>query len=212
MSARAIRYLALGDSYTIGTGASELCANFPSLLADQLQQATGRAVAVRNPAVNGYTTADLIRDELVELERFKPDLVTILIGVNDLVQRSDEADYRARLRQIYEAVGRLGLPPGHVVAISIPDFSIVPAAPGFGSPAQLRARTDAFNRIARQEATEFGFDFLDLGDVSRSGADRPGWLADDDLHPGDAQYAAWADYLWPYLRDAWTAIAPANRS
>ena len=202
-----IRYLALGDSYTIGTGASGPSANFPSRLARKLEEATGSMVDLRNPAVNGYTTTDLILRELPELERFKPNLVTILIGVNDLVQGSDEAGYRSRLRRIYDSVTRLGLPPGRVVAISIPDFSIVPAAPAFGRPSQLHARTDAFNAIARQEASAFGFAFLDLGEVSRAGAGRSGWIADDNLHPGDAQYAAWADFLWPKLRDAWTAMA-----
>jgi len=202
-----IRYLALGDSYTIGTGASSLSANFPSRMARKLEEATGTTVEVRNPAVNGYTTTDLIVEELPELDRFRPDLVTILIGVNDLVQGSDEAGYRTRLRRIYDAVASLSLLPGRVVAISIPDFSIVPAAPRFGRPAQLRARTDAFNEIAQQEASLSGYPFLDLGEVSGAGADRAGWIADDELHPGDAQYAAWADYLWPQLRDAWTTVA-----
>ena len=211
-SAGPIRYLALGDSYTIGTGASGLDANFPSRLARQLEDATGSTVELRNPAVNGFTTSDLIVNELPELERFKPDLVTILIGVNDLVQRSDEASYRTRLRRIYDSVGRLDLPQGRVVAISIPDFSIVPAAPSFGVPSQLHARTDAFNAVARQEASACGFPFLDLGDVSRAGVGRAGWIADDNLHPGDVQYAAWADYLWPQLRDAWVAAAVNSRS
>jgi lysophospholipase L1-like esterase len=206
-SAVSIRYLALGDSYTIGTGASGLDANFPSRLAHKLEEATGSTVELKNPAVNGYTTTDLIVNELPELERFKPDLVTILIGVNDLVQRSDEAGYRTRLRRIYDSVARLDLPQGRVAAISIPDFSIVPAAPTFGVPSQLHARTDAFNAVARQEASACRFSFLELGDVSRAGAGRAGWIAEDNLHPGDLQYAAWADALWPHLRDGWVAAA-----
>lgn len=207
-----IRYLALGDSYTIGTGASHESANFPSRLARKLEEATGSVVELRNPAVNGYTTTDLIVNELPELERFKPGLVTILIGVNDLVQRSDEAGYRKRLRRIYDSVARLALPQGRVATISIPDFSIVPAAPTFGVPSQLRARTDAFNAVARQEAGACGFPFLELGDVSRAGAGRAGWIADDNLHPGDDQYAAWADYLWPHLSGAWTSVVEGTRA
>ena len=39
-----------------------------------------------NPAVNGFTTEDLIASELALVGRLKPELVTILIGVNNLVQ------------------------------------------------------------------------------------------------------------------------------
>ena len=75
-----MRYLALGDSYTIGTGASDESHSWPSIIARRLN------AELTNPSVNGYTTLDLIRDELPYLERIKPDLVSILIGVNDLVQ------------------------------------------------------------------------------------------------------------------------------
>ena len=199
-----IRYLALGDSYTIGTGASDESRNFPSRLAAELQRATGRRVEIRNPAVNGFTTGDVIRHEIGEVKRFRPDLVTILIGANDVVQGSGEGSYRRQLQRIYAAVKVLNLPPGRVVAISIPDFSTAPAATAFGSPASLRSRIDAFNRIAEQEASSHGFEYLDLGEVSRLGEGGPGWIADDGLHPGDAQYAAWADYLWENVRNRWT--------
>ena len=59
-----IRYLALGDSYTIGTGLLDVAQNFPSLLAKRLTNETGIDVILINLGVNGYTTTDLIREEL----------------------------------------------------------------------------------------------------------------------------------------------------
>ncbi len=55
-----LRYLALGDSYTIGTGASDESRSFPSLLARRLSEREGRSVKITNAAVNGFTTHDLI--------------------------------------------------------------------------------------------------------------------------------------------------------
>src|SRR5438876_301931 len=75
-----MRYLALGDSYTIGTGASDDSHAWPSIIASRL------GADLTNPAVNGYTTLDLIREELPYLGRVEHDFVSILIGVNDLVQ------------------------------------------------------------------------------------------------------------------------------
>src|SRR5450756_85040 len=55
----AIRFLALGDSYTIGTGASSPAHSWPSIIAKRLNEQTGQEVGLTNPAVNGFTTLDL---------------------------------------------------------------------------------------------------------------------------------------------------------
>ncbi|HLQ62283.1 MAG TPA: SGNH/GDSL hydrolase family protein [Candidatus Acidoferrales bacterium] len=202
---RTFRYLALGDSYTIGTGASGPAQSFPSRLARRLERGTRVRVEVTNPAVNGFTTEDLIRRELPLLEKLRPDLVTILIGANDVVQGRSEAAYRASLVRIYDAVADLRLPAGRVWCISVPDWSAAPAAAGFGAPAQIRRRLSQVNAIAREEADRRGFGWVDLFELSRTGLDTPGWVAGDGLHPGDRQYLAWADHIWRDLGPAWKA-------
>jgi lysophospholipase L1-like esterase len=200
-----LRYLALGDSYTIGTGASSKAHNYPSILAARLTKAIGRRVGLTNPAVNGFTTLDLIANELGYVDRLKPQLVSILIGVNDLVQGRTAEQYRASLVHIYDAAAALGLPPGQVAAISIPNWSEVPAAPNFGDKAALRRLTDAFNSSAQSEAESRGFTWIDIGAVSTSAMGSPGWISSDQLHPGDDQYAAWAEVIWKAVRESWTA-------
>ena len=180
-----LHYLALGDSYTIGTGASDESLSWPSIIARRLN------AELTNPAVNGYTTLDLIRNELPYLERVKPDLVSILIGVNDLVQGRTPDQYRKSLQAIYERVAEL-----HVVAVSIPDWSFVPAAADFGGPDHVTRMTEVFNEVARDEAKARRFEWIDITEASRSGVGSPGWIASDRLHPGDAQYAAWAEVIW----------------
>ena len=201
---RALKYLALGDSYTIGTGASDESLNYPSIIATRLAEATGAKVELTNPAVNGFTTIDLIENELAHVQRIQPDLVSILIGVNDLVQGRTPEHYRVSLREIYDAVAGLELPAGKVAAISIPNWSTVPAARDFGDPAHLRRRTETFNAIARGEAEQRGFRWVDITAASTSGTRTPGWISSDRLHPGDIQYAAWADVIWSALSADWT--------
>src|SRR3954470_2847965 len=104
-----MRYLALGDSFTIGTGTTPDRA-FPAVLAARWREA-GSECDLRNPAVNGFTTDDLIREELPLVGPFAPDLVTVLIGANDIVAalvesrgvaaRAEER-YRDQLRRIHE--------------------------------------------------------------------------------------------------------------
>jgi acyl-CoA thioesterase-1 len=181
-----LRYLALGDSYTIGTGASDENHSWPAQIATRLH------ADLTNPAVNGYTTLDLIRDELPLVEQVDPDVVSVLIGVNDLVQGRSPEQYRHSLSAIYDAVK-----DRRVVAVSIPSWSYVPAAAQFGGREHVERMTRVFNDVAREEAARRSFTWIDITEVSRSRVGTEGWIADDELHPGDAQYAAWADAIWP---------------
>ncbi len=201
-----MRYLALGDSYTICTGASNSSHSWPSIVANRLMEQTGRKVDVTNPAVDGFTTLDLIDKELGFLRSAKPQLVSILIGVNDLVQGRTPDQYHATLTHIYDAVAALNLPAGRVVGISIPNWSVVPAARDYGDPDRLRRLTEAFNSVAQAEAEKRGFMWVDITSASTARPQTPGWISSDRLHPGDAQYAAWADVIWKAVQEAWIAV------
>lgn len=185
------RYLALGDSYTIGTGASDPAKSWPWIIASRL------GAELINPAVNGFTTLDLIAYELPLVERLKPEFISVLIGVNDLVQGRPPEDYQKSLIQIYDKLS------GNVAAVSIPTWSYVPGAADFGGSEHVEKLTSQFNEIARAEANSHGFVWIDITEASRSGIGSTGWIASDQLHPGDAQYAAWAEKIWSALRRVW---------
>jgi lysophospholipase L1-like esterase len=200
-----VKYLALGDSYTIGTGASDATRSWPAIIASLLN------ADLTNPAVNGYTTLDLIHVELPYLDRVKPDLVSVLIGVNDLVQGRSPEQYRTSLSRIYDAVASLQLMEARVAAVSIPEWYYVPAASDFGGPNHVERLTRIFNEVAREEATRRRFTWIDIGAASRSGIGSKGWIASDHLHPGDVQYAAWAEAIWSAVRDDWSRPPPRLR-
>src|SRR6058998_2627686 len=131
------RFLALGDSFTIGTGTTP-DRSFPAMLA-RIWTERGRTVVLSNPAVNGYTTDDLIADELPLVASFRPTVVTLLIGANDIVQGSRADRYRSQLARIHERIRSDG-PRARVIALPQPDWSLSPAAAGFGDPVVI-ART-----------------------------------------------------------------------
>jgi lysophospholipase L1-like esterase len=162
-------------------------------------------VRLVNPAVNGFTTIDLLAKEIGFIHDLRPDLVTVLIGVNDLVRGRSTEDYRESLVEIYDAVASLQLPPGRAAAISIPDWSLTPAARDFGDPHRLAELIGAFNAAARDEAARRAFTWVDITDISRSSLGSAGWISSDELHPGDPQYAAWADQIWSAVIKAWTS-------
>jgi acyl-CoA thioesterase I len=196
-----LRYLALGDSYTIGTGATELVCNFPSRLAKKIEIRTGVSVQLTNPAVNGFTSDDLIRAELPLIPQLSPHVATVLIGANDIVQGIEPDRYRRNLDLIYSELRRVGVKSTSVLAISIPNWAIAPGASQFGKRAELSRAIQHFNGIARHVSLQFGISFVEI--FKLSGQPHADWISDDSLHPSDTQYSAWADYIWSAMGEKW---------
>jgi acyl-CoA thioesterase-1 len=193
MDPSSIRYLALGDSFTIGTGTTPERA-FPAVLAARWR-AAGRSVELLNPAVNGYTTDDLIAKELLHVPVFKPTLVTLLIGANDIVRGgSDDKRYRGQLRRIYAQLRDDGVPGGAVVALPQPEWSRSPAASPYGTTEALLVRIAHFNAIAAEEAESAGARFVDLYPLMHRQAAAE-MLAIDGLHPNAEAHEEWAKTL-----------------
>jgi len=182
------RFLALGDSFTIGTGTSP-DRSFPAVLVGIWGEA-GARVELANPAVNGYTTDDLIAEELPLVASFRPDLVTLLIGANDIVQGARADRYRSQLARIHERIRSDG-PRARVIALPQPDWSLSPAAAGFGDPVVIARTIERFNELAREEARHAGADWIDLFPLMREQALRR-MFAPDGLHPSVEAYAEWA--------------------
>jgi acyl-CoA thioesterase I len=185
-SATIVRYLALGDSFTIGTG-SEPTRAFPARLVERWR-AAGCALALENVAVNGYTSEDVIARELPAVASFRPTLITVAVGANDIVQARSTEEYRASVRRILAAAKASG---ARVLAIPQPDWSRSPAAAPFGSAATLADAITRFNVVLAEEVRAAGAEWVDLVPLMHEQA-RRGQLASDGLHPSAEAYEAWA--------------------
>jgi lysophospholipase L1-like esterase len=184
-----VRYVALGDSYTIGTSV-EAVDRFP----DQLVRRVPDLELVANLGVNGYTTADLIRDELPALDRFAAELVTLLIGVNDVVQGIPSATYEANVVHILDVL-LAALPPDRVVVVSIPDYTATPAGADYGDPTTKSAAIVDANRIMERLVGQRGVGFVDIVDISLGAGTDRSLVAADGLHPSGRQYALWVERI-----------------
>lgn len=159
----------------------------------KLWQDAGREVIFANPAMNGYTTQDLLVEELPWVANFRPTLVTVLIGANDIVQGSPLERYRAQLARIHARI-RADAPDARVIALPQPDWSRGPAGSGFGSPSVIARTIERFNATARAEAERNGARWIDLFPLMRKQAERR-MFAPDGLHPSAAAHAEWAAVL-----------------
>ena len=136
-----LRYVALGDSYTIGTSVPE-AERWPNQLVGRLSGAPLELVA--NLGVNGYTSDDLIKRELPALAGYKPDFVTVLIGVNDVVRRVPREKYGANVDLILDRL-LAQLPANRILVVSTPDYTLTPAGADYGNPEQQSAAIADFN-------------------------------------------------------------------
>jgi acyl-CoA thioesterase I len=186
---RSIRFLALGDSFTIGTGSSPSSA-FPARLAERWR-ARGCSVELKNVAVNGYTTDDIIAEELPELGSYRPTFVTVAAGANDIVRGSSADEYRTRARKIVDAARASG---AQVIVLPQPDWSRSPVAASFGDRETIAASIRRFNGILAAEAKAAGARYVDLSPLMEKQA-ADGLIATDGLHPSAAAYDAWAEAL-----------------
>ena len=192
-----VRYVALGDSYTIGTSVAPVD-RWPDRLVAALAGGEPSLDLVANLAVNGFTTADVIRRQLPALDALRPELVSLLIGVNDVVQGVDVATYEANIATILDAL-IAQLPADRIVTISIPDYTVTPAGADYGDPARRHDAIVAANGVMARLVADRGIAWVDIFDLSeRAAADR-GLVAGDGLHPSGAQYSLWVERILPVV-------------
>lgn len=192
------RWLALGDSYTIGEGVAE-SERWPARLASLLRE---RGLAVDDPQIvarTGWTTDELSAgiDRLVPLGVF--GLVTLLVGVNDQYRGLPLDGYRTRFRGLLaRAVSLAAGDASRVLVLSIPDWGATPfAATDRRGPARIAEEIDRFNGAARDETTRAGARWVDVTPASRRVHGEAAWLAGDGLHPSGRLYAEWACLALP---------------
>jgi lysophospholipase L1-like esterase len=197
-AAPAWRYLALGDSYTIGEGI-DAAGRWPVQLAAQLR---GRGLAAGEPQIvarTGWTTAELSAAIDAAAPRGPFALVSLLIGVNDQYRGGQPEDYRAGFAPLLRrAIAFAGNQPGRVIVLSIPDWSVTPFAIASGRDLPRIAREiQRFNEINRQEAERAGARWVDITAASRRALGDSAQLAPDGLHPSARMYAEWARLALP---------------
>jgi acyl-CoA thioesterase I len=192
-----LRYVALGDSYTIGTGVRP-AKRWP----DQLVRALRPDIELeltRNLGVNGYTSQQVIEEELPLLAGLDAELVSVLIGVNDVVRGVPPETYRANVRLILDRLLE-DLAPDRIFVVATPDYTRTPRGAEFGDPAAKRSGIERVNAIMEEEAMRRDIAFVDITPVSDGVGDDPTLVASDGLHPSGKQYGGWVEVIAPVVR------------
>ncbi|MBB5864679.1 MULTISPECIES: SGNH/GDSL hydrolase family protein [unclassified Xanthomonas] len=202
-----LRYLALGDSYTIGEGVAP-AQRWPMQLVDGLRAHGWNVAPPQIIATTGWTTDELQAGIDAAAPQGPFDLVSLLIGVNNQYRGRSLDEYRTQFDALLQRA--IAFADGHaarVLVLSIPDWALTPFAHAQGGDAALiAAQIDAFNSVAAERCAARAVRFVDITATSRDGGDAVDMLVDDGLHPSGAMYARWTAVALPAARDALGAV------
>jgi lysophospholipase L1-like esterase len=198
-----LRFLALGDSYTIGEGVAP-AERWPDQLAAALRVSGTAIAAPEIVARTGWTTDEL--SAAMDRHAFHPpyDLVTLLIGVNNQYRGRNFDNYRTEFGALLRrAITLADERPQHVVVVSIPDWGVTRFGRHSGrDTAKVAHELDVYNAANAEIAATLHVRYADVTPASRDGGDRADMLVGDGLHPSAAMYRRWLEAIEPQARAA----------
>lgn len=191
------RFLALGDSYTIGEGVPE-AERWPNHLCAMLRL---RGVSITELLIHAQTawTTDELTDAIAQSEpRGSFELVSLLVGVNDQYRGRPVSSFTPEFASLIErakgfAVDRTA---ERLVVLSIPDWGASPFADGRDRDL-IGREIDGYNDAARSLTEKAGANWIDVTGVSRDMLTERTLTASDGLHPSGEMYRRWAELVLP---------------
>ncbi|MGW8889328.1 SGNH/GDSL hydrolase family protein [Streptomyces sp. NPDC055749] len=177
----AIRFVALGDSFTEGVGDPVPGGRrgWAALLAEGLDDGV-RGVEFRNLAVSGALSGDVRDSQAAAAAAFRPDVASVVVGVNDTLRRS--FDLTSLARRLDEVCGLLAAGGAVLLTACLPDPGSVLGLPTpLARPLARRQR--AVNAVVH--ALSARYDAVHLHAADRSWVENRSLWSADRLHPGE---------------------------
>jgi len=190
-----LRYLALGDSYTIGEGI-EFEDNYPKQIVNQIFLIDTVTVIAKT----GWTTDELI-DTLNNLQLDKFDVVSLLIGVNNQFRGYQIDKYVMEFENLLIRAIDYSKDKKNVFVLSIPDYGVTPFGKVKGQE-RIYREINSYNNINRIMAEKYNVMYFDITEISRKAENDTSLLAEDKLHPSKKMYKMWIDKLKHELIDS----------
>jgi lysophospholipase L1-like esterase len=193
-----LKYLALGDSYTIGQSV-DIALRYPVQIADSLKAQGYLMEEPRIIAVTGWTTSDLKAGIKAANPQGPYDLVSLLIGVNNQYRGLDINIYRTEFEELLnQSIFFAGNDTGRVIVLSIPDWGVTPYASGRDRE-KIAREIDQYNAINKEITLSKGIVWIDVTGISRLAEQDKTLIAGDGLHPSGIMYKEWVRLALPEI-------------
>ena len=196
-SAKLITYVAIGASDTFGVGTDNPYEeNWATDLADLLGPSH---IHLINLGIPGITAHDALRLELPIALDAHPDLVTIWLGVNDIVANVSANSYASDLNTLLAHL-RVGSSHARIAIANIPDLTLLPFFAGH-DPVALTQQIQAYNAVIASAAQRYGAILVDLTQQNYNLRAHPEYISSfDGLHPTDIGYQQLAKVFYQALQ------------
>lgn len=191
-----IVYSALGDSLTAGAGVDDYKESLSYILAEKLSGGE-KTVILNNHSLPGVETAGIIADYLEPAISDDPDLVTVLIGANDIHNKVSVKKFTENYEEILSRLKKET--KAEIYVINIPfigaDSLMLPPY-----QALFVARTKQFNKIIKELADKYSVTYIDLYTPTVELFKHSGDHYSRDLfHPSAVGYKLWADIIYDHI-------------
>lgn len=183
----ALRYAIMGDSTAVGQG-GEYGKGFAAQSARFL--AENNQVTYQNFAISGATLADIRREQLEAAIAFKPDVVLLAAGANDVMHRTAPSKAAEEATKIFDALQQAN-PDINIIFTGSPEMGSIPRFP---QPLRYFAelRTRALNTELFKAASRKGVTIAPIAkETGPLFKQNPGLFAADKFHPNNDGYATW---------------------
>lgn len=194
MATTSLIYVALGDSLTAGVGTDSYQEILPYLLAEKFSAGGDKQVVLKNHSVSGAETADVITNLLSTAINDNPDIVTLLIGVNDIHNKVSVAKFAENYEEILNRLQR-----GTKAKIYVINLPFIGSDKLMLPPYQalFDERTREFNEVIRGLAAKYSTKYIDLYSPTVNLFKRSGDHYSQDLfHPSATGYKVWSDIIY----------------
>ena len=199
---KTIRYVAIGDSYTVATGITEQN-SWPSQLTRKLNKAGIKLELIGTFGIRGATSQQTIDQILPLLKGLDPDFITLLIGVNDWIREGiSSKKFILRIKKLIDGIQKNLSIEENILIVTIPDFSCSPQKKEWGYGKSATNGITRLNRILKTEASLRGFPIVDIYPLSQDLCSKIEMFSDDGVHPSALQYSKWIDLIFPNLIDS----------
>lgn len=192
-----LTYVAIGASDTFGTGADDPPSqNWPADLTVKL----GNDVHLVNLGIPGIHAHDALNIELPVALDSHPNLVTVWLAVNDLVDNVPLDSYSHDLDQL---LGKLQatVPRARVLVANVPDLTLLPRFQSQPQEIQaLREQIQAYNAAIAAVVQRHHAVLVDLYQDWRELANHPEYISDDGFHPNAIGYSRLAEIFYQVLQ------------
>ena len=188
-----LTYVALGDSLSAGVGANEFNESFPYLLA-QYFAGNDYKIILKKRAIPGFKTRDIMTSLLSSTIKDDPDIITLLIGVNDIHGQISKNEFEKNYDYILSRLTKETR--AKIYIINIPyigaDNLILPPYNFL-----FDYQTKQYNEVISNLAVKYSVKYIDLYTMTEELFKMNGpHYAADFFHPSSQGYKIWADLIY----------------